>query len=113
MNYENMLEHFKNTVGILGVFVIDRLGNVLASLHEDEPAVTSQQAVLFSTCLGAIEALGEEISGGGAKRTLLEFEEKILLLSSIDNQALLILMAEPGSNLGMLLLEFQEVFKVS
>jgi len=111
MKYQDILHQISDLDEVSAMFVIDRVGYIRAFRSNNDQELASEHTAIISACLGAMESMGQSLETGSLHRSLLEFQERVLLLGPVSTDALLLFVAEKESSLGMLLLEFQKTLQ--
>lgn len=96
-----LIEQMRDVDGIDLVGVLDRDGLMLASSAAEGVDPESVAATAASGLLVA-EALGQELARGAARQTTLEYAQGLVLLTPLDDEVALLILANPTANLGRL-----------
>jgi len=98
-NLRNLLSRFRVLDSIELAAVVANDGLLIESTARQNVNVDAICAVA-SNGLATADALGREIGKGGTLQTLLEYEEGLVLLEPINNEAMLLLLANAREGLG-------------
>lgn len=96
-----LMEQARDVDGIDAVAVIDRDGMLLAASTAEEMDNESVGAAAASGLLVA-DALGAELSRGGSTQVTVEYGEGMVLLTPLDEDLALVIVASAMANLGRL-----------
>ena len=96
-NLNVTLREINSTEGVHETLVVGRDGFVIEHVGDME---ADEVGAILSTAIGAIEAMGRDASQGKLDEIMAEFEDGIVLLAPLGDQAVLGVVAQQGSNLG-------------
>jgi hypothetical protein len=97
-----ILEGLKNIGGILGSAVISKDGLAIASDLGESDVDTF--AAMSAAMEGAAETAVSELKQGGLKQIIVDAEEGKIITISTGEEAILVILAKPDINLGLVLL---------
>lgn len=101
MRLHELIQQLRDLGGIDLAAIVGNDGLLLASSAADGIDAEAVGAVSASGLLLG-EALGRELSRGGVTQTTLEFEYGMILLTPLDPDVALLVLARPDANLGRL-----------
>jgi len=96
-----LIEQARDVDGIDAVAVIDRDGMLLAASASEETDTETLGAAAASGLLVA-DALGAELGRGEATQTTVELRDGTVILTPLDEDLALVIVARPTANLGRL-----------
>jgi uncharacterized protein len=101
---DKLLADLKNVGGVMACAAVSRDGLLIRSFMQKEQYVESL-AAMSATMLGAAETATTHIEMGIPKRVIVESDNGKLIVVGAGPKALLILLANKNSGLGLILLE--------
>jgi len=104
---DKLLADLKNVGGVMAVAAASRDGLLIRSLMQNEQYVESL-AAMSATMLGAAETATTHVEMGIPTRVIVESDTGKLILVGAGPKALLILLANKNSGLGLILLELDK-----
>ena len=87
--------------GIKTAVIVGRDGFVIEGITSDSGIDIEAVGAVISTGLGSSEVMGKELKVGELTQGMQEYSEGVLVMSALGKEALLCLVCELGSNLGM------------
>ena len=104
---EKVLKDLKTAGGIEASAVVSRDGLLMASdILQDVHSETF--AAMTATMLGAAETAVVELDKGGVDRIIVEGEDAKIIGTGAGQNAILIVMTDPGTGLGLVLVEMDK-----
>ena len=95
----DVLQELQSSSGLEMAAVVSADGLVIESASSGEVDVESLCSVASNGVL-VMEALGQELGGDSSEMMTVEYRDHTVVMSQIDPENLLVLMAGPGINLG-------------
>lgn len=107
---KEQLENFLKIDGIVMVVVVGRDGFIIESAAHSDHNIDDVGAVV-STGMGSSESMGVDLGVGDMHQGMLEYEEGIIFMRAIAEEAILIVVSTPSVNLGMIRLQMKRRIK--
>ncbi len=104
---DKLLWDLKNVGGVMACAAVSRDGLLIRSLMQNEKYVESL-AAMSATMLGAAETATTHVEMGIPSRVIVESDNGKLIVTGAGPKALLILLANKNSGLGLILLELDK-----
>jgi predicted regulator of Ras-like GTPase activity (Roadblock/LC7/MglB family) len=104
---DKLLADLKNVGGVMACAAASRDGLLIRSLMQNEQYVESL-AAMSATMLGAAETATTHVEMGIPSRVIVESDNGKLIVTGAGPKALLILLANKNSGLGLILLELDK-----
>ncbi|MFA4957408.1 MAG: roadblock/LC7 domain-containing protein [Candidatus Methanoperedens sp.] len=104
---DKILADLKNVGGVMACAAASRDGLLIRSLMQNEKYVESL-AAMSATMLGAAETATTHVEMGIPTRVIVESDNGKLIVTGAGPKALLILLANKNSGLGLILLELDK-----
>ncbi len=104
---DKLLADLKNVGGVMACAAASRDGLLIRSLMKNEQYVESL-AAMSATMLGAAETATTQVEMGIPTRVIVESDTGKLIIVGAGPKALLILLANKNSGLGLILLELEK-----
>lgn len=95
--------------GVRTAVVVGRDGFVIEGTTSDGTVDVEAVAAVISTGLAHSELMGKELALGGMSQGMVEYEKGVLITSALGEFALLCIVCDMGSNLGMVRLQIKKV----
>jgi predicted regulator of Ras-like GTPase activity (Roadblock/LC7/MglB family) len=103
----SVLKEFIQLDQVTGVLVLDRSGIVRDGISSGGSVDTDAEAAALGRGVAAAKVLGRDLSIGELLHGTLEYEDCLLLVTTLGGHATLVIQAERDANLGRLRLELQ------
>jgi predicted regulator of Ras-like GTPase activity (Roadblock/LC7/MglB family) len=100
------LEDFLKVDGVTTVVVVGRDGFVIDSASVGSFSIDDVGAVV-STGMGSSESIGADLRVGNMKQGMLEYENGIIFMRELGDDAIFVVVAQPTVNLGMIRLQIK------
>ena len=100
---DKILQNLKSIGGITGSAVISKDGLSIASDINEEDTETF--AAMSAAMEGAAETAVAELKQGNLKQIIVDADQGKIITISIGKEAILVILAKPNINLGLILLE--------
>jgi uncharacterized protein len=102
------LTEFLKIDGVKTAVVVGRDGFVIEGISSDGSVDIEAVAAVISTGLAHSELMGKELNIGGMDQGMLEYAKGVLVTGSLGEFALLCLVCDQGSNLGMVRMQIKK-----
>ncbi|MGE5893801.1 MAG: response regulator [bacterium] len=104
---KDVLNEFTSVQGVSAVCLVGRDGFLLDRIARTG-IDTEMIAAIASSGFGSAESIGRQLSKGDLSITMLEFEQGPVMFSPVGDDALLVVIADKDSNLGMIRLKIKK-----
>jgi predicted regulator of Ras-like GTPase activity (Roadblock/LC7/MglB family) len=98
---KEQLEDFLKVEGVITVVVVGRDGFIIDAASKGDLNIDDVGAVV-STGMGSSESMGIDLRVGNMNQGMLEYENGIIFMREISEDAILVVVSTPGVNLGMI-----------
>lgn len=98
---KEQLEDFLIVEGVTTVVVVGRDGFIIDAVSKGDLNIDDVGAVV-STGMGSSESMGIDLKVGNMNQGMLEYEDGIIFMKAISEDAILIIVSVPEVNLGMI-----------
>lgn len=103
---KEQLEDFLNVEGVTTVVVVGRDGFIIDSASKGTFPIDEVGAVV-STGMGSSESMGTDLGVGDMQQGMLEYQNGIIFMRALGEDAIFVVVAHPNVNLGMVRLQIK------
>lgn len=107
-NLKSQLNDITKVEGIVAAVVVGRDGFVIEGISVTGSMDIEAVGAVISTGLGSSEVMGRELNVGALTQSMVEFDNGVLVMSTLGKDALVCLVCELGANLGNVRLQMKK-----
>ncbi|MDD3294473.1 MAG: roadblock/LC7 domain-containing protein [Geobacteraceae bacterium] len=96
----NLLKELVELDGITTAVIVGRDGFVIDGVSNSGKMETDTVGAVISAGTGSSEVMGKELSVGFMTQGMMEYSDGMIMMSSVGNEAILAVVANPKANLG-------------